>query len=199
MERSAPTGVPIHDLLRARWSPRAIDPDRLVTAAQVAVLIEAARWAPSCYNEQPWRFLVFDGSDPAALARARDCLVEGNAWARRAPVLLLSVAFESFRRNGKPNRHAQHDVGLASENLALQAAAGGLAVHMMAGFDAERARREFHIPEGFTPMAMIAVGFPASPDLLPAPLRERELAPRERLPVSEIAFAGGWSRPARGG
>jgi len=187
MKNAAPTDAPIHDLLTQRWSPRAIDPERPVAAADLRALLEAVRWAPSTFNEQPWRYLVFDGSEPESLERARTC-----------PVLLLSVARETFSRNDKPNRLAGHDVGLASENLALQATALGLALHQMGGFDAERARVEFHIPEGFTPMAMIAIGHPASADTLPEDLRERELAPRTRRPVGEIAFAGDWDRPFPG-
>jgi nitroreductase len=156
------------------------------------MLLEAARIAPSCFNEQPWRFLVFDGEDSESLDRARSCLVAGNAWARAAPALLLSVASEHWEKDGSPNRHAQHDVGLASENLALEATALGLAVHFMAGFDAERARELFGIPEGFTPMAMIAVGYPGTVEDLPPMLRERELAPRQRKPIKEVAFDGGW-------
>jgi nitroreductase len=197
MEKRASPDVPVDDLIARRWSPRAFDPDRPVEPAHLHALLEAARWAPSCFNEQPWRFLVFDGSDAAALERARGCLVEGNSWARRAPVLLLSVACEAFTRNGKPNRHAQHDVGLAAENLVLQAAALGLGAHQMAGFDADRARAEFAIPEGFTPMAMIALGHPGAIDDLPEPLRQRERARRERRPLAEIAFAGAWNRPFR--
>ena len=195
MEKTATTDAPIHDLIARRWSARAIDPSRPVTRSQLLALLEAARWAPSCFNEQPWRYLLFDGSDELARERAWDCLLDGNSWAREAPVLLLSVARESFTRNAKPNRHAQHDVGLATENLVLQATHLGLATHQMAGFDADRARREFDIPDGFTPMAMIAVGHPASPDVLPEDLRERELAPRTRLPLSEVVFSGGWERP----
>lgn len=195
MDRPAPTQEPIHDLLARRWSPRALDPDRLVSAADLRSLLEAARWAPSCFNEQPWRFLVFDGNHPEALESARDCLMDGNAWARRAPVLLLSVARETFLRNDKPNRHAQHDVGLAVENLVLQATHLGLATHQMAGFDAAKAREVFHIPEGFTPMAMIAVAHPGSSEDLDEALQERESQPRERRGLDEIAFAGDWERP----
>lgn len=165
----------------------------------VLTLLEAARLAPSSFNEQPWRFLIFDGSDGAALERARSCLAAGNAWAKRAPLLLLSVAADRWRKDGSANRHAQHDVGLASENLALQATSLGLTVHFMAGFDADRARELFSIPEGFTPMAMIAVGYPGSVEDLPEAHRERELAPRQRRAVSEIAFAGRWNEPVRTG
>jgi nitroreductase len=115
----------------------------------------------------------------------------------KAPVLLLSVATEKFAKNRKPNRHAQHDVGLASENLVLQAVDIGLAAHQMAGYDSARARTEFQIPEGFTPMAMIAVGYPYRGDLgkLDSKVRERELAGRARKPIGQIAFNGTWDRP----
>jgi nitroreductase len=196
MQKPAPTEVTIHDLLAGRWSPRALEPARPVSSGAVRALLEAARWAPSCFNEQPWRYLVFDSSDAQALEKARECLTEGNAWARRAPLLLLAVFRESFTRNGKPNRHAQHDLGLANENLVLQASHLGLAAHQMAGFDAGKARAEFRISEGFTPLVMIAVGHPASPDHLDEELRARELAPRERRGLDEIAFSGSWERSA---
>ena len=128
----------IHELLARRWSPRAFDPERPVSKLAIRTLLEAARVAPSCFNEQPWRFLVFDGDDTEALEQARSCLSAGNAWARRAPVLILSVAAERWSRDGSPNRWAEHDVGLASENLALQATSLGFAVHLMAGFDESR-------------------------------------------------------------
>jgi nitroreductase len=195
MEKPFPAERPILEILGRRWSGRAIDPERPVARETVATLLEAARAAPSSFNEQPWRFLVFDGSDGEALEQARSCLVEGNAWAKKAPLILLSVAAERWARDGSPNWHAQHDVGLASENLALQAIAEGLVVHFMAGFDADRARELFGIPEGFTPMAMIAVGYPGNPDELPPKLRERERAPRQRKPIEEIAFAGRWDSP----
>lgn len=195
MEKPAPTEVPIHALLARRWSARAVDPARPVESETVRVILEAVRWAPSCFNEQPWRYLVFDARDPASLEKARSCLADGNAWAKRAPLLLLSVAGERFTHNSKPNRHGQHDVGLASENLVLQATELGLVTHQMAGFDVEKARREFSIPEGFTPMAMIAIGYPGRIEELPEPLQERELATRTRKPVAAFAFTGTWERP----
>ena len=185
----------IHELLASRWSPRAFDPNRRVSRLAIRTLLEAARAAPSCFNEQPWRFLIFDGEEPEALEQARSCLSSGNAWARGAPVLILSVAAERWSRDGSPNRWAGHDVGLASENLALQATSLGFAVHFMAGFDEKRARDLFRIPEGFTPMAMIAVGYPGNPEELPPKLRDRERAPRQRRPIEEIAFVGLWASP----
>jgi nitroreductase len=195
-EKVAKTEFPINELLARRWSPRVFE-DRAVERHKILSLLEAARWAPSCFNEQPWCYLVFDGSDPEALESARSCLVEGNSWARKAPVLMLSVARNNFEHGGAPNRHAQHDVGLASENLVLQAVALGLVAHQMAGFDLERARRQFHIPEGFTPMAMIAIGYPyrGSLDSIPEKLRAKELAPRQRRPIEEFAFSGKWGVP----
>ena len=196
-EKPALTEHPINDLMRRRWSPRAFEEARPVEREKLLTLLEAARWAPSCFNDQPRRFLVFDGTDPDALARARGCLIEGNAWARKAPVLMLSVTRETFEQNGKPNRWAQHDTGLATENLLLEAVEMGLAAHPMAGYDADRARREFGIPEGFTPIAMIAIGYPyrASLENLDDKLRAKELAARARKSIGEIAFSGMWNAP----
>lgn len=196
-EKPAQTDYPINELIGRRWSPRAFEEGRAVEREKVLTLLEAARWSPSCFNDQPRRFLVFDGSDMAALDRARGCLTEGNAWARKAPVLMLSVARETFEQNGKPNRWAQHDTGLATENLLLEAVEVGLAAHPMAGYDAERARSEFGIPEGFTPIAMIAIGYPYRGKLeeLDEKLRTKELASRERKAIGEIAFAGTWGAP----
>jgi nitroreductase len=194
-QRFAEADPLIHELLARRRSPRAFDPNRRVSRLAIRTLLEAARVAPSCFNEQPWRFLVFDAGEPEALEQARSCLSAGNSWALRAPVLILSVAAERWSRDGSPNRWAEHDVGLASENLALQATSLGFAVHLMAGFDEKKVQELFRIPEGFTPMAMIAVGYPGDPDELPPKLRDRERAPRQRRPIEEIAFAGRWDRP----
>ncbi len=195
-EKPAQTDYPINELMRRRWSPRAFEDGRPVEREKVLTLLEAARWAPSCFNDQPRHFLVFDGSDAEALERARACLIPGNAWALKAPVLMLSVARETFEQNGKPNRWAQHDTGLATENLLLQAFDLGLAAHPMAGYDADRARSEFGIPDGFTSIAMIAIGYPYRGKLedLDEKLRGKELAARERKPIGEIAFAGFWGR-----
>src|SRR5499427_1563693 len=199
-DKPAPVSLPVIPYLARRWSPRPFAEGRPVERTKLLTMLEAARWAPSCFNEQPWRYLVFDGSDRDALDRARDCLVEGNAWARKAPALLLSVAYEDFTANGKPNRHGQHDVGLASENLVLEAARLGMAAHQMAGYDADGARKNFNIPDRFTPMAMIAVGYPYPgrlSDLLEK-IRAKEERPRTRKRVVEFAFSGQWGAPYRG-
>jgi nitroreductase len=193
-EKPAHTDHPIHELMARRWSPRAFEEGRPVERSKILSLLEAARWAPSCFNEQPWRYLVFDESNPDYLERARGCLSKGNEWAFKAPVLMLSVARDNFTRNEKPNRTAQHDVGLASENLVLEAVNAGLAAHQMAGFDVERSRAEFHVPEGFTPIAMIAIGYPYQGDVdnMPEGMRASELTSRSRKAMGEIAFAGDW-------
>jgi nitroreductase len=194
MQKPANTQHPIADLLNNRWSGRAIDASKLVSREIVLQLLEAGRWAPSCANEQPWRFLVFTEENPEALEKARSCLVPGNAWAKKAPVLLLSVANEQWARDGSPNPYAAHDVGLASENVALQASSLGLVLHFMAGYDAKKATELFNIPTGYRALAMIAVGYPGNPDELNDKQREAELAPRSRKPLEEIAFFDGWKK-----
>lgn len=196
MENPAPAAHAIHELLSRRWSARAIDPAKPVAPEVLRSLLEAARWAPSSSNEQPWRFLVFDESTVAAREQARGILTGNNkVWAVAAPVLVLTVAKDTWTKNGEPNRHAAHDVGAASENLLLQASAHGLAAHPMAGYESDKARTLFGIPDGFTSMAMIAIGHPAPVEILPEPLRTRETQPRVRKPLGEIAFAGAWEKP----
>lgn len=180
----------IHEVLRRRRSPYAFDPTPL-GGEEIEALFEAARWAPSCFNEQPWSFVYATIDEPDTHTRLASTLVEKNRrWAERAPLLMISVARTSFARNGKPNRHAFHDVGLAVGNLLVEATARGLIVHQMAGFDRERARDVLAIPEGHEPVAGIAVGRPGDPTLLPEDLREREQATRTRKPIPEIAFRG---------
>ena len=197
MEKLAPTDFPIHDLLRRRWSPRTFA-DRPVEPEKLRSLLEAARWAPSSFNEQPWAYLVATRNDPEEYARLLSVLVEGNiAWAQRAPVLMLSLAKLNFERTGKPNRHAFHDVGLASANLVIQATALGLAVHQMAGFHAEKARELYGIPAGWEAVAAIALGYPGEADSLPEPIRQRELARRARKPLEQFVFTGRWGEASR--
>lgn len=194
LEKPAITQAPLTEVIARRWSPRAIDPNRPVSREQLLALLEAARWAPSCFGDQPWRYLLWDRfTDPGAWQQAFECLAEGNRiWVKHAPILLLSVATPNFGHNGKPNRWAQHDTGAASENLVLQAVALDLVAHQMGGFDDEQAKARFGIPADHHCMAMIAVGHPGAVDSLPADLREKELAPRERKPLDEIIFSGNW-------
>ena len=194
MEKLAETQYPIHDLLRRRWSPRAFS-SRPVEPDKLRSLWEAARWSPSSYNEQPWSFIVATKEDEAEYARLLSCLVEGNIeWAQLAPVLMVSVARLSFEDDGKPNRHAFHDVGLAVANLIVQATALGLVVHQMAGILPDKIRKLYGIPEGYEAVAGIALGYPGDPQSLPEGLRKRELAPRERKPLTEFVFSGSWGQ-----
>lgn len=195
-DKKAKTGVAINDLLARRWSGRAYDPARTVARNQLLALLEAARWSPSCFGDQPWRFIVCDRTaDPAAWQRAFDCLMEGNqAWARNAPVLMLSVADSLFNHSGQPNRWGEYDTGAAAMSLCVEATALGLMVHQMGGFDADKARAAFAVPERFTPMAMMTVGFQAAERDIPADLREREYAERQRRALAGSFFAGTWGR-----
>jgi nitroreductase len=197
MEKPADTQHPIHDLLKRRWSPRAFS-DQPIEAETLCMLFEAARWAPSSNNEQPWRFIVANKDNETEWNRLLACLVEGNRkWAYRAPVLILTVASLNFQEDSTPNRHALHDTGMAVENLVLQATALGLSAHQMAGFDVEKARADLKIPSGYEPVAMIAVGYQGDLNSLPDRLRERELQPRSRQPISEWTFSGQWGDPLR--
>ena len=195
MEKPADAQHPIHDLFKRRWSPRAFS-DQPVEAEKLRILFEAARWAPSSNNEQPWRFIVANKDNETEWNRLLACLVEGNrTWAYRAPVLILSVASLNFEDDSTPNRHAFHDTGMAVENLVLQATALGLSAHQMAGFDVEKARADLKIPSGYEPVAMIAVGYPGDPAQLSDRLRAREAQPRVRKPLTEFVYSATWKQP----
>ena len=192
MEKPANTDYPIEEILRRRWSPRAFS-DRMVETEKLKSLFEAARWAPSSFNEQPWSFIVATKQKQEEHARLLSCLVEKNQqWARLAPVLMVSIAKLSFEKTGKPNRHAFHDVGLAMGNLLVQATASGLFVHQMAGFSEEKVREIYGVPESHEPVAGVAIGYPADVDVLPEPFRERELASRSRKSIDTFVFQGRW-------
>ncbi|MFO0901894.1 MAG: nitroreductase family protein [Pirellulales bacterium] len=179
-----------------RWSPYLFD-GRPVERTSVAACLEAARWAASSYNEQPWFFLLAHREDEAEFAKIVDCLLDANqAWAKAAGVLMLTVVSRTFRRNGTPNRMAEHDLGLAVGNLSLQATSLGLAVHQMAGIVPSRIRQSFGIPEGFDPVTALALGYAADPASADGPLAERDRAARNRKPLGEFVYQGNWNRPA---
>ena len=196
MDKPAPTDFPIHDLLARRWSPRAFA-DRPVEAAILHSLFEAARWAPSSYNEQPWRFLVATRDDEAGFARMLDCLVPFNqSWAGAAPVLVLGLADSQFARSGKPNAHAGHDLGQAAMSLSLEATERGLVLHQMAGIEAAKIRESYALPDEVEPLTAIALGWPGDPATLAEEMREAEAAPRERRAQAEFVFSGEWGSAA---
>jgi nitroreductase len=182
---------PVDELFLDRWSPRALSGES-VTDEELMTLFEAARWAPSSYNNQPWRIL-YARRETEQWPVFFNLLVEGNqAWAKDAAALLLFISKETFDFNGKPYPTHSFDTGAAWENLALQATMLGLVTHGMQGFDYERARSELNIPEGFRVEAMIAVGHPGDPAQLPEKMRERE-APSGRKTLSEIICEGSFN------
>jgi nitroreductase len=196
MQRPAPTDHPIVDLISHRWSPRAFD-KKPVPHAVLRSLFEAARWAPSSSNEQPWAFLVATTEQPEEFAKMVSVLVEFNqGWAKNAPILVLAVSQLAFAKTGAPNRNAQYDTGAASALLSVEATSRGLFVHQMAGFDPEKARQVFGIPAGWDSLAVLAIGYPGDLASLPQPLQEREQAPRTRKPLTEFVMTGHWGHTA---
>jgi nitroreductase len=192
MDKPANADHPIHDIIRERWSPRAFGKQSIRHESLLSIF-EAARWAPSANNDQPWYFLISSKDDEAEFGRMLECLVEGNrVWAKTAALLAIAVTRKTYKHNGKPYRHAEYDTGQAVMALALQATALGLRVHQMAGFDAEKAREAYDIPEGYEPMTAIAVGYPGDPSGLPEKLRQAEKAKRDRRILSETLFTGRW-------
>lgn len=189
MDRPAPADYPIADVLAARWSPRAFS-DAPVTRDELHSLLEAARWAPSSGNSQPWRFVyALRDEDPEGHARIVGLLDDYNEiWAKDAPLLMISVA--QLRNEKRELRHAEHDVGLAMGTLLVQATTLGLHVHQMAGYDEPEAARVLEIPDGFAPVAAIAIGRLGAPDSLPEKLAARETGDRKRNPQTDFAFRG---------
>ena len=196
MHRRAPTDFPLHDFIADRWSPRAFS-DKPVAPDVLQSLFEAARWAPSSSNEQPWAYIVATKDDTENFAKLVSLLVPSNVtWAQHAPVLVLAVAELAFAKSGAPNRNAQYDVGAASAWLTVEATSRGLFVHQMAGYDDQKARQVFQIPPGWEPIAAMAIGYPGNPDSLSQPLRDREVAPRTRKPLSQFVMSGSWKNKA---
>jgi nitroreductase len=192
----APTDHPVHELIAGRWSPYSFA-GRSVPAADLRSLFEAARWAPSSYNEQPWSYLVATKDDAPAFAQLLSCLVEVNqVWAQAAPVLALGIAKLRLSRNDQPNRAALHDLGLASAHLVLEATARGLVVHQMIGILPDRARELYQIPEGYEPLTGLAIGYAGPAEALPEGLRGRDLERRPRKALKEFVFAGKWGSVA---
>ena len=194
MEKPAETDHEIHELLKSRWSPRAYS-QQPIEEEKLWSLFEAARWSASGGNQQPWAFILISRSDREAHEKLIEILSGRNKlWAKDAPVLVLSVA-KLNPQPGSNNRFAYYDVGQAVAHLSIQASAVGLSVRQMAGFDAEKARHLFQLPEGVEPMTLIAMGYFGDVETLPDELRERELAPRTRKPLAEFVFHKAWGHP----
>jgi len=192
MPKHTPVAFPISDMIESRWSPvgfdsRPVEPDKLQS------MFEAARWAPSSRNEQPWRFILGVRGQGQAFDLLAECLTGRNReWAPVAPVLILAVAVTVLQRSGRPHAYARHDTGLATENLLLQGMAVGLHCHPMAGFDADKARAAFGIPADCQPTTMIAVGYLGTTEHLSESLRESDARPRLRRPLAETVFGAAW-------
>ncbi|HRP02726.1 MAG TPA: nitroreductase family protein [Candidatus Kapabacteria bacterium] len=197
IEKPALTIVPINDIIAQRWSARAFDINKQVSKEQILALCEAARWAPSCSNDQPYRFLIFDKyTNDKAYNKVRESFDAGNTrWSRTVPVIICVLASDTFRKYKTHNRWAQFDTGAAAENIYLQAVSMGLIAHPFGGFDIDKVKIDFNIPEEFTPMAMIAIGY-QSEDLsvLDEDYMQKELLERTRIPLDENFFISEWGQ-----
>ena len=193
MTKIARANHPIHDILKNRWSPRTFS-ERPVEHEKLLSLLEAARWAPSSANEQPWYYIVATKENADAFERAVACLRPNNQrWAKDAPVLMFSVA-RNNRSNDVPNRFALYDVGQATAHMLAQATAFDLYVRQMGGIDADKVRETYQIPETHTVVAGIALGYLGQVEQLPEDIQERERAVRERKPLSDFVFTESWGQ-----
>ena len=196
MKNLAVSDHELHPMIAQRWSPRAFD-SKLVEPEKLAQLFEAARWASSCFNDQPWAFVVATKDDTVNYQKMLECLVPANVvWAQVAPVLGLVVAQKNFKHNGKPNAWGEYDAGQAAATLVLQATALNLVVHQMGGFDAVKAIATFNIPETAKPVAAIAIGYEGNSSDLSLELQEREKAARSRQSLTSFVFTGKWGNSA---
>lgn len=196
MEKPADHNYPILEPIKRRWSPY-VFADKPVEREKILRLFEAARWAASAFNEQPWRFIVATKDQPEAYAKALGCLIAANQqWAQQAYVLILTATRPTFTRNDNPNRVHQHDLGLAAQNLVLQAMSMDLFTHQMAGIDQDKVRQTYHLPDNFTPQTAIAIGYGVEPDDLPEAMREKEHSPRSRKALGEFVFGDDWDKPS---
>ena len=196
VSKPATVSHPIHDLIQRRWSPRAFADRPIAPQAQLS-LFEAARWAPSAGNGQPWSFIVADRfSDPEGFATMLELLnFKNQTWARHAALLLIGVT-QRIRDEGKEARHALYDLGMAAENLILQGVELGISAHQMAGFDYDRAREVYAIPQSHEAIVAIAMGYQGVHTALPAELQLREMAERERKPLSAFIYSGRFGESA---
>lgn len=191
-KKSAFTDHPIHELLAERWSPYAFQ-DLPVSESDLRSLFEAARWAASSYNEQPWSYIVATKENPEFFQQLLSCLVDANQfWAKDAPVLALGIVSHKFTRNQEDNRAAIHDLGLSTSNLVVEATAREICVHQMIGILPDKARELFEIPEGYEAWTAMAIGYQGDPMTLPDALKERDLMPRQRKPLDQFVFSGKW-------
>ena len=194
MSKSTPVHHEIHPLIEGRWSPRSFLPEA-IEEEQIKQCLEAARWAASCSNEQPWHFIVVPRQNQEHFQSALSCLDEGNqVWAKDVGAFIFGVARTFFKRNQKENPYARYDLGQAVANFVLQAHHLGLVSHQMAGFSSDQCRERFQIPQEFDPCVVIALGKPGSADQLSDILKQREEAPRSRIDQAEFCYWNTWSK-----
>ena len=196
--KHAPAEHDVHDLIRHRWSPRAFDASRPVAKDDLLRLFEAARWAPSSLNEQPWRFIFATKNEQSGAWRALVAsLSQSNqTWAVAAPVLVLAVVRLTLERNESANPLAWYDAGQAVALLSVQATSQGLSVRQMEGFDKEKARQACGVPDGFDPIVVMAIGYVGDPNALPNEKhREAERKPRQRKSLTDFVFEDRWGQP----
>jgi len=190
VEKLAPVDYPVHTIIKQRWSPQAFS-DKTISEKNLQSLFEAARWAPSCFNEQPWLFIYARKEDRSKFNKILNCLSEKNQlWAKTAPLLMVTIAKTEFDHNGKPNRHAWHDVGQAISYLTFQAISMGIYCHQMAGFSRSHIIDSLEIPDGFEPVSAVAVGYLGDSDDLTEDQQIRERVPRFRKKQTKFVFKG---------
>jgi nitroreductase len=187
MTKIADTDFPINNLIARRWSARAFS-TKAVEKSKLLSILEAARWAPSSRNEQPWRYIIFTNDNLDKLKNAQTVLLDINSYAKRAPILICAITKKTYSDNGIYNKLHFHDLGAANENMFLESFNQGLIMHEMGGFNREKAREIFNIPDDYEVGIMIAIGYQDSHKILPERYREKANSPRERKPLSEIAF-----------
>lgn len=197
LKKPAQTSVPVHELIRERWSPRAYS-NKPVPRTDLAAVLEAARWAASCNNGQPWRFIVATNEDAAGhAAGVAGFNARNQRWVKAAPVVIFACARKTFEANGNPNAHAWYDTGAAVAQLTAEAESRGLRVHQCAGIEKDVIRKTYGVPEDFEIISGFTLGYQADPDSLPEELPGREKEPRARKPLAEIAFSGKFGSPAK--
>ena len=193
MKKKAATEVPINEIIAQRWSPRAFDSNYVMTEDSVKSLFEAARWAPSCYGDQPWQFVLFKKEDATAWTSALNCLsINNQNWAMDASILIVVCANKNFNHNNELNRWAHYDTGAASENICLQATSIGLSAHQMGGFDQDKIRNLSNIPIEFDILACMVVGKSLDESKLSKIQKEKEGQMRSRKILKDIYFINEW-------
>lgn len=192
IKKEGATCVPILPAIAERWSGKAFDPQKKIEQNKLFALVEAARWAPSCYGAQPWRYVLVRRENHT-WQDALDALAEANKkWAMHSNILAIAVADSRFEWNNQENKWASYDTGASTMSLVLQATALGLMVHQMGGFSAEKISEALGIPKRFIPMSVIAIGYQLPKDQIPKNMLEDELKPRKRNPIGEHFFDGLW-------